>query len=512
MEIKNIFFALIRARSFAGMFLAVTTIALSYKIGEGFGINYGIPVLGGVFFAFMLFMVIDHTLGNTLPVAMRRLFDRVFDAITFVLLGISLILLVSTSVSSIWANPILGNFVFEKPEDHKKEVAEQNNVTLKSISVIERQVKADSINYENVKTEENKKLLALAAHRDPAVKRQLEQYILSGASSWASENIDGFKWRVLKARKTSNKAIAGALSQYNASKATLLSTTKESTDKTLKIVSTYADIDQAANNDHLKTKASFNKYMVLAEVSAGGLLLILAIIIALIGSKENLQEPQRKSLAMFVSFASAKIWNNFISLLEKVFRVDLDGNGKIGTVGKVDTAPNTQSVLTPVRGATAFDAYEAERMIKVATDTAESRLNSKLQGDLEKLRLENARLESEKNSKPENSKPAPQPFSLKEFSISKSNVIGIENIKGFSDLEKAARSELLKYEIKILNSKPSLEDLSKAARNAFTAVLKSATKVTKAKNNVKLLWLCNVLEAHGQDVTIKGGKIKIKTI
>jgi hypothetical protein len=507
MEIKGIFYKLITARSFFGLFLAVTTLAISYKIGEGFGYNFGCPVMAGIIFAFILFMSVDHTLGNTMPYATRRMFERRFDAITAFLMGLSLILLVATSISSIWSNPILSQFVFNEPETHENEIAEQQKTTLSTIDVLQKQVNIDRANLESVKQEEQRKIEALAIHREKPVQRQMLKYIKTGELTWAArENINEIVTKVKRQRKKADKAIQSAQAKLNESESALIQHTKESTSETLKIVSTYAEIDKAKQADHLNLKNNFSSYMWLAEVLSGGFYFLLSIIIAMIGVKHKIKEPERKSFAMFLSYASASLWNWFLSKLEKLFKIDLDGNGVIGTTGK--PKETTTATLAPVSHASPLDGLALQRHLESEAANTKYRLEK----DLELLRRENLELKQAKKSKPKNSKSSETPFSPKAPTVENSKLVPIDTIKGFQNLEQNARLELMKFSKKVLNEKHSLEKLSKSTRNAFTASYKAGTKPTQAKNKVKFLWLANVLKTHGQEVSTQKGKIKIKSV
>ena len=102
-----------------------------------------------------------------------------------------------------------------------------------------------------------------------------------------------------------------------------------------------------------------------------------------------------------------------------------------------------------------------------------------------------------------------KPFSLKaikEISLS----LPMSKCDGFKSLNEKSKRELLDKEKEILKSKPSLESLSKSARNCLVAIKKNgSTQETKDKNRVKLNWLSEVLRSSNQSVKIVNGSLKI---
>jgi hypothetical protein len=252
--------------------------------------------------------------------------------------------------------------------------------------------------------------------------------------------------------------------------------------------------------------------MWLAEVLSGGFYFLLSIIIAMIGVKHNIKEPERKSFAMFLSYASASLWNWFLSKLEKLFNVDFDNNGVIGTTGKPKEStppkPNQETtILAPVSHASPLDGLARQRHLE--SEAANTRY--RLEKDLKLLRRENLELKQAKKSNPKNSKSTPEASSLKGKPLDKSKLPPIDKTEGWNDLEPQSQNELKRFRTSIIEKKKSLENVSKAGRNAFDQVVKKEGE-TKKRNQVKLNWVSIVLANHNQKVLIKNGSFSIESM
>jgi hypothetical protein len=509
-KVKVILFFMRFFIALAVITLAATTAVFVYPsiYNKVIEINPSLAFLAASLGVLLVTGSIDGLAGITYPAGIQMLLDKSKVKFSILLIIIGLGGYAASGTFSIWARDLVASKIVQKPNDNSMQLyAEETKIFNEGKAAFDESVKMAKVELEKAQAAQD--VTYLAKHRNKDVQKQLLAYINNGSTSWASENITGFKTKVRRAKRAKEKQLQDAQSNYNKAVAAQL-----------------AYIDKAGATRDMKQaglKATHNSVINKHESElsniAGVVWLIDLIILAIIvigrpielsyASAYNIEMPRNKSLGFALYRVSLALKNRFIWLLEFITRIDVNGDGVKGK--PKEKMPH----LEPVKHETAFDSRTAERMIVAAKDELKTDLRKKddeilrLKKDLEKISLEKSTLDSKKSSKVESSKSKLKPFSPKGTALFKSKVIGIENVVGFANLEKKYRSELLKFQNKILSSKPALESVSKSTRNAFTASLKSANKDTKQKNRVKFLWLSEVLKSNNQLVAVKGGKIKI---
>jgi hypothetical protein len=492
------------------LLLALTTAIFVYPTVSGkvteLGYSETWAILAGVIASVIIALSIDGLAGLFYPDGLTGLIAKRKGRFLYVSITvIGLALYAASGTFSIWMAPMVSDIVVSEPKDSFLTLsATYGQMYDGSLQILDKQVDKYEAELNEVKSKAD--LSYLATHRDKNVQKQLLAYIQNGSTSWASDNIPGFKNTVRRARRDVQKEINAAQKKYDFAVSERSKYIASAGQQTRETQSKLLANSTALRTEYINEKAQAENVVIWIDIIML-FIIVFANPIRIYYAKINGEElPVSRSIAYAFYRVGVAFTNRLVWAIEFLTKIDVNGDG---VTGKPKEMPNeSNSILSPVSHASPLDVLAFQRHLESEAANAKYRLEK----DLEQLRLENLELKQAKKSKPKKSKSSETPFSPKAGTVESSKLESIENIKGFQNLEQNARLELMQFSKKVLNEKHSLEKLSKSTRNAFAASYKAGTKPTQAKNKVKFLWLANVLKTHGQEVRTEKGKIKIKSV
>jgi hypothetical protein len=495
------------------LLLALTTAIFVYPTVSGkvteLGYSETWAILAGVVASVIIALSIDGLAGLFYPDGLTGLIAKRKGRFLYVAITvIGLALYAASGTFSIWMAPMVSDVVVSEPKDSFLTLsATYGQMYDGSLQILDKQV--DKYEAELNEAKSKADLSYLADHPNPNVKKQLLAYINSGVNTWASDNIAGFKTKVRRARRDVQKEIDAAQKKYDFAVSERSKYIASAGQQTRETQSKLLANSTALRTEYINEKAQAENVVIWIDIIML-FIIVFANPIRIYYAKINGEElPVSRSIAYAFYRVGVAFTNRLVWAIEFLTRIDVNGDGVTGKPKESTTPkPNQEtSILSPIRHATQFDGVELQRRLEVEVGA----IRNDLEKDLELLRRENLELKQAKKSKPKNSKSTPEASSLKGKPLDKSKLPPIEKTEGWHNLEPQSQNELKRFRTSIIEKKKSLENVSKAGRNAFDQVVKKERR-NKKRNQVKLNWVSIVLANYNQKVLIKNGSFSIESM
>lgn len=503
---KAVLITAFAGRFAASAFLAFTTSLVVYPTFASFAAEL-MPGWGhfcGVFASVIIFMALDGTLSKLLPYNMHKLVNLDFkggsQAVEFGIVTIlTYALLAGTMLSSYWANPMISQWVFGDADKglieqaQNEDIKAAESIDLYSVEFQEAQSKLEKAEQKAAELIE----AAIVTHPDRRVQKAMRTPLKSSGWYFSTPKLAEYRARIARAKTKGEKGINVAQKELSAaiSKRNAYIEKKEVAAESTKaqLLSIYQN-EQAAK-DNLKVNS--NNVLLLLDLSTGGLMTLLSLIIALmIKNNPGIRVPEAGSLTEILFKVLMSVKKLIIIGLEYLTRSDLNGDGFIGE--KKTENQVGEPTLIKAQGTD----IEAKKMFQTLAVKVEAQNEKLSQLERENLSLRNSKTLAKK-TEPKKTAKKSQPKTQKVFSLKslKDQITKISDEKGFAELtENAAKDELLKFEKNALRN-GCISDAKKWLKNAQTAIKKSAKESTKAKNLVKANWLAKVVALKDQKLT-----------
>lgn len=254
---------------------------------------------------------------------------------------LALIRLLATGTTSIWGSYEIADYITEAPDNTAAIGAMENeNKSLEQArNSLQQQIKqAQQTERSRVQQarQQGATLVegALAQHASKDVQRGLRS-----GKKWymTTSKLKKVRTAYLSAVADSTKMVQTEIGKVAAIEAQLLTLNTSGFQATQEIKNTLARAEEAKVTAYEGRKSRRTNFLIIADVLSVmfGLLAVWvrATFRAAVGVHSITEE---KSVEGILLAAAVRVWNAFLGWLERVLKVDIDGNGQIGMAGGVD--------------------------------------------------------------------------------------------------------------------------------------------------------------------------------
>jgi hypothetical protein len=289
--------------------------------------------------------------------------------------AILIVRLVLTATSSIWAAPDVAELVTdqESTEKYNDNITENNLSYQATLKMLEKEVQ-DARKSENQRvkaaTDKGKKavLKAIHNHPDPDVGKAYLRGPKKQPWIYKTPKLKKYRSGIAEARKDSSDWVNTeyqVLIDWEQKLKNHVSGFNGVVAANTTLAGTGAGI-QEKNNQKLE---NHENWLIFIDIACMLFLVGISYVRSQFRIAYNITPPSGfKPLSESITKARLKWWNSFIEWLEKLLKVDIDGNGTIGTVGKPH--PAAAPSPSPIRGGGNEDfrqLYEEVQRLKEAT-------------------------------------------------------------------------------------------------------------------------------------------------
>jgi uncharacterized lipoprotein NlpE involved in copper resistance len=344
------------------LLLALTTAIFVYPTVSGKVIELGYSetwaILAGVIASVIIALSIDGLAGLFYPDGLTGLIAKRKGRFLYISITvIGLALYGASGTFSIWMAPMVSDIVVSEPKDSFLTLsATYGQMYDGSLQILDNQVNKYEAELNEVKAKAD--LSYLATHRDKNVQKQLLAYIQNGSTSWASDNIPGFKNTVRRARRDVQKEINAAQKKYDFAVSERSKYIASAGQQTRETQSKLLANSTALRREYINEKAQAENVVIWIDIIML-FIIVFANPIRIYYAKINGEElPTSRSIAYAFYRVGVAFTNRLVWAIEFLTRIDVNGDGVTGKPKDITPLkPNQETAtLAPVSHASPLDS------------------------------------------------------------------------------------------------------------------------------------------------------------